>query len=114
MTGRCVTLPAPENATFVNIMPETMSSIRDGPWNVQDFESPDAARCLMDDHARQAVQMDGAPVDMQYSHGSQVPHGGARGSSVSAGAHDWLCPMCQGINFFRCDTLKFVWEDDPF
>lgn len=80
---------------------------REGPQGISrgiaylDFESPDAARCLMDDHARQAVQMDGAPVDMQYSHGSQVPHGGARGSSVSAGAHDWLCPMCQGINFFR-------------
>lgn len=74
----------------------------------QEMDSVDAAQRLMEDHIREAVQMDGMILDMEFSHSSGGGGGGFGGGGggggyggVSSGAHDWVCPMCQGINFFR-------------
>ena len=62
----------------------------------------DNAERVMEDHIREAIQVDGAQLVMEYSHHTpqSLREGGA--GNLASGAHDWVCPMCQGINFFRC------------
>ena len=80
---------------------------------LQEFDSVESAQRLMEDHVEKAIDMDGTSLMMQYSSGASAYGGSYRGGghagegqgSVSSGAHDWICPMCRGINFFRCVLL---------
>jgi hypothetical protein len=63
---------------------------------MQEFNSIEAAQALMDSEARDSLSMNGKPLTLDYS----ISQYGAK-SSQAGDAADWLCTMCQAINFSR-------------
>jgi hypothetical protein len=66
---------------------------------LQDFESVDDARQLMESEARYNSVIGGQVLFLDYSSG---PPGGAAGQGPAGGpALDWICDMCSSVNFAR-------------
>ena len=62
----------------------------------------EAAGAMLEAHWQQPMLMGDRVLFMQYSH---EPKHSATGPPVG---RDWVCEMCQGINFFRCNVLDNV------
>ncbi len=63
---------------------------------LQEFNAIEAAQALMDSDARDTLSLYGKPLTLNYS----VSQQGSKGSQASNLA-DWICTMCQAINFAR-------------
>lgn len=63
---------------------------------VQEFNSMEAAQALMNSEARDSLTVNGKPLTLDYS----ISQYGAK-SSQAGDAADWMCTMCQAINFSR-------------
>ena len=73
-----------------------------GTW-LQDFASVEEARALMEAPGRHALALHGEILKFEYSIAPQPTAGAGTGdASRAAGAPlDWVCGMCQAVNFSR-------------
>jgi hypothetical protein len=68
--------------------------------HVQDFDSPQSATSVIESHARKDLEILGRSVQMEYSVAPQPAH--ATSNSALVSTLDWICTMCQAVNFCRC------------
>lgn len=64
----------------------------------QDFKSVDDAAALMETSARNNFWLGGKLLLFDYSHSSPAS---ALAAGGGAGPMDWVCDMCQAVNFAR-------------
>lgn len=65
---------------------------------LQDFDSIEAATEMMESEAAEHLQLMGQRLQFEYSVSPQPAH--ADGSSEQS-LLDWICSMCQAVNFSR-------------
>lgn len=65
---------------------------------VQDFDTIEAATAMMESEAAEDLQLMGQRLQFEYSVSPQPAH--ADGSSEQS-LLDWICSMCQAVNFSR-------------
>lgn len=70
------------------------------PDAAQDFASVDEARALMEAPGRHALALHGEVLKLEYSIAPQ-PAAGGGGGGVPGAPMDWVCGMCQAVNFSR-------------
>jgi RNA-binding protein 5/10 len=68
---------------------------------LQDFATVDDARVLMESEARWQLQMSGHQLLLDYSHGAPASRSGGSQSAELQPALDWICDMCNAVNFAR-------------
>ena len=73
---------------------------------MQEFNSIEAAQALMDADARDSLSLNGKLLTLDYSI-SQHASKGIDSSSLA----DWICTMCQAVNFSR--SLQAVLAQKP-
>jgi hypothetical protein len=72
------------------------------PGAAQDFASVDEARALMEAPGRHALALHGEVLKLEYSIAPQPAGGAGGGGGGAPGAPmDWVCGMCQAVNFSR-------------
>ena len=69
---------------------------------MQEFNSVEAAKALMDTEARDSLSLSGKLLTLDYSI-SQHTSRGADASNLA----DWICTMCQAVNFSRSVQAGF-------
>ncbi|EIE24714.1 hypothetical protein COCSUDRAFT_41038 [Coccomyxa subellipsoidea C-169] len=74
-----------------------------------DFDSVESARALMESEAAEELKLMGQSLQLEYSVSPQPAH--AAGSSDQS-LLDWICSMCQAVNFsrrlecYQCSTIR--------
>ena len=71
---------------------------------LQDFASIDEARALMEAPERHALALHGEILKLEYSIAPQpaaAAGGGGGGRGLPGAPLDWVCSMCQAVNFSR-------------
>jgi hypothetical protein len=71
---------------------------------MQDFDSIEFARAVMKSEAGTELQLMGQRLQLEYSVAPQPAHA-AGSSNQAASVLDWICSMCQAVNFSRCADL---------
>ena len=64
---------------------------------MQEFNSIEAAKALMDTEARDSLSLNGKLLTLDYSISQHASRGGTDASNLA----DWICTMCQAVNFSR-------------
>ncbi|KAK9816422.1 hypothetical protein WJX72_000054 [[Myrmecia] bisecta] len=74
-----------------------------------EYDSVESAQAVMDSDARRALQLDGQTLHLDYSH---APAPNPASASGAASMQDWVCSMCQAVNFarrlecYQCSTRR--------
>ena len=76
---------------------------------MQEFNSIAAAQALMDTEARDSLSLNGQLLTLDYS----ISQHTSRGTDASNLA-DWICTMCQAVNFSRSVQAGFSQRSEGF
>ena len=63
---------------------------------MQEFNTIEAAKALMDTDARGSLSLNGKLLTLDYSISQHTSRGADAGNLA-----DWICTMCQAVNFSR-------------
>ena len=70
----------------------------------QDFDSVELAMALMESDGRDELHLGGSYLGFEYSVSPQpalAAAGAAAAAAAAASTLDWICSMCQAVNFSR-------------
>ena len=80
-------------------------SVDDQASAMQDFMSVEAAEEVFEAGMDDPFTMEGEVLRLDYSHN---PPPAAAQAAIDQGPSDWVCDMCQAVNFSRCVTTKLA------